>query len=84
MPELENMCDYIIVINNGVISDYGDVLSLTQKYLKTIKSVLEIPRGLNIKEVYRDLISLNYVEGAELEEERRKKYYCMLSHIMTS
>jgi len=73
LPELENICDYIIVINNGVILDYGDILSLTQKYLKTIKLVLEIPRGLNIKEVYRDLISLNYVEGVELEEERRIK-----------
>ena len=73
LPELENICNYIIVINKGVILDYGDILTLTRRYMETVRLTLNVPKGVNITGVYKDLMSLDYVKGVELENKKRIK-----------
>ena len=67
LPELQQVVDYVVLISNGVIVDYGWLGDIAAKYLVTTVYRVELAAG-NARRLAKQLLDLPGVKGVMLGE----------------
>lgn len=68
LHELERLCNYIIIIDKGHILEQGEARELASKRNMVIKYIAEAPKNIDLFRVKKEIASLDYVTGIEIDE----------------
>lgn len=77
LPELQEVVDYLVIVKEGEIVNYGPVEELARRY---DAKVLYLVRTPNPRLLARDLIMTHYVSGLMLDKDTLKVYVDSAHH----